>query len=179
MENKFETATFGSGCFWCTEAIFSKLKGVIKTTSGYSGGNMENPDYKSVCTGNTGHAEVNQIIYNPSIISYTELLEVFWNTHEPTTLNRQGNDIGTQYRSIIFFHSEAQRQIAMDYKKQLEESKLFKAPIVTSIEPLRNFYPAEAYHNNYHELNPNTGYCQNVVTPKVEKFKKHFSEKLK
>lgn len=177
--NKTNEATFGSGCFWCTEAIFSKLKGVIKTTSGYSGGHIENPDYKLVCTGTTGHAEVNRIEFDPEVISYSDLLEVFWNTHDPTTLNRQGNDIGTQYRSVIFYHNDEQKEIAEAYKKQLNKSEKFNGSVVTAIEPLRNFYPAENYHHNYHELNPGSEYCRYVVTPKVEKFKALYEGKLK
>jgi peptide-methionine (S)-S-oxide reductase len=178
-QNKTEIATLGNGCFWCTEAIFSKLKGVIKTQSGYSGGTMEDPDYETVCSGSTGHAEVNQITFNPDVLSYHDLLEVFWNTHDPTTLNRQGNDIGTQYRSVIFYHSEAQKQTAEAYKKQLGDSKIFDAPIVTAIEPFTKIYPAEDYHTDYFNRNPGNTYCQFVVRPKVEKFEKKYAGKLK
>ena len=173
-----ETATFGNGCFWCTEAVFQNLKGVISTRSGYSGGHMENPDYKAVCTGTTGHAEVNQVVFDPALISYADLLEIFWNTHDPTTLNRQGNDIGTQYRSVIFYHNDEQKKTAENYRQQLEDSKIYKDPIVTEIVPFEKFYPAEDYHTNYFNLNPENSYCQYVVRPKVEKFKKKYAEKL-
>ncbi len=178
-ENKYETATFGSGCFWCTEAIFEQLEGVIDVTSGYSGGHVPNPTYKQVTTGTTGHAEVCQITYDPQIISYDELLKVFWSTHDPTTLNRQGNDVGTQYRSVIFYHNEKQKELAEKYKSKLEEAKIFPNPIVTEISPFTNFYKAEDYHQNYYELNPDQAYCSFVITPKVEKFKKIFKNKLK
>ncbi len=172
-------ATFGGGCFWCTEAFFLDLKGVTKVESGYSGGKVKNPGYKEVCSGLTGHAEVIQVTYDPTIISYEDLLEVFWNTHDPTTLNRQGADEGTQYRSVVFYDDEAQRKVAEGYKKQLEDSKAFKNPIVTEITPLINFFSAEAYHQNYFSLNQNQGYCQYVIRPKVEKFRKQFSGKVK
>lgn len=180
MHNKkTETATFGSGCFWCTETIFEKLDGVISAVSGYSGGTKENPTYREVCTGNTGHAEVVQITYDPSKISFTELLEVFWQTHDPTTLNRQGNDVGTQYRSAIFYHNEEQKKLAEEYKAKLTEAKIFKDPIVTEITRFDKFYPAENYHQDYYELNKSQPYCSMVITPKVEKFKKVFKDKLK
>jgi peptide-methionine (S)-S-oxide reductase len=175
----YETATFGNGCFWCTEAIFQQLNGVIKVTSGYSGGTIENPTYKQVCTGTTGHAEVLQIEYDPSIISFDELLEVFWKTHDPTTLNRQGNDIGTQYRSVIFYHNEEQKNKAEKYKAQLTASGAYASPIVTVIEPFTKFYAAEDYHQNYFNENGHNPYCQLVVRPKVEKFEKVFKTKLK
>ncbi len=174
-----DTATFGTGCFWCTEAIFQQLEGVMKVTNGYSGGFTDNPDYKEVCTGTTGHAECLQIIFDPAKISFDELLEVFWQTHDPTTLNRQGNDIGTQYRSVIFIHNEAQRQKAEHYKTALDKSGAFDKPIVTSLEPFTRFYPAEDYHQNYYLNNPGQGYCQYVIRPKVEKFQKVFKAKLK
>jgi peptide-methionine (S)-S-oxide reductase len=173
------TATFGNGCFWCTEAVFQLLDGVESVTSGYSGGDTINPDYKSVCTGQTGHAECLQIKYDPAKISFEDLLEVFWKTHDPTTLNRQGNDVGTQYRSIIFFQNEAEKNIAEAYMKQLDESGSFSKPIVTTLEPLTVFYPAENYHQDYYIQNGIASYCQFVVRPKVEKFKKEFSNKLK
>jgi peptide-methionine (S)-S-oxide reductase len=179
METELKTATFGSGCFWCTEAVFLNLKGVTKVVSGYSGGKVKNPTYREVCSGLTGHAEVTQITYDPKQISYSDLLEVFWNTHDPTTLNRQGADEGTQYRSAVFYATEDEKKIAEDYKKQLEASHVFKNPIVTEISPLINFYPAEDYHQNYFALNPNQGYCQYVIRPKVDKFKKQFASKLK
>ena len=172
-------ATLGNGCFWCTEAVFMRLNGVIKVTSGYSGGHMENPDYKSVCGGNTGHAECLQIIYDDNQIQFENLMEVFWGTHDPTTLNRQGGDIGTQYRSVIFYHDQEQKVIAESYIQQLTEAKTFKDPIVTTLEPFTIFYPAEDYHQNYLALNGSNPYCQLVVKPKVEKFEKKFSEKIK
>ncbi len=176
---KSDTATFGSGCFWCTEAIFEKLKGVESVVSGYSGGKTDNPTYKEVCSGETGHAEVTQITYDPSIISFTELLEVFWKTHDPTTLNRQGNDVGTQYRSVIFYHNEEQKKLAEEYKKKLEEAKIYANPIVTEITKFEKFYPAENYHQDYYEQNKSQPYCSFVIKPKVEKFKKVFEDKLK
>src|SRR3982751_3952951 len=157
-----QKATFGGGCFWCTEAIFLDLKGVSKVQSGYAGGTVKNPTYRQVCTGTTGHAEVIQITYDPALVSYEELLEVFWNTHDPTTLNKQGADEGTQYRPAVFYHNEEQKKIAEQYLKQLEASKVFKNPIVTEISPLINFYKAENYHQNYYDLNPDQGYCQYV-----------------
>ncbi|HEV8513515.1 MAG TPA: peptide-methionine (S)-S-oxide reductase MsrA [Cyclobacteriaceae bacterium] len=172
-------ATFGAGCFWCTEAVFLNVNGVKKVVSGYSGGKVKNPSYREVCTGMTGHAEVTQITYDPKIVSFEDLLEVFWNTHDPTTLNRQGADEGTQYRSAVFYNDEDEKKIAEQYKKQLEASHVYKNPIVTEISPLINFYPAEDYHQNYFELNPNQSYCQYVIRPKVEKFKKQFASKLK
>ena len=180
-ENKsnLETATFGSGCFWCTEAVFLAVRGVQKVESGYSGGKTKNPTYREVCTGTTGHAEVTRITFDPKVISYEDLLEVFWNTHDPTTLNKQGADEGTQYRSVIFYHNEEQKNVAETYKKQLDASKLYKNPIVTEISPLTTFYKAEDYHQNYYELNPYQGYCQYVIRPKVDKFKKQFASKLK
>jgi peptide-methionine (S)-S-oxide reductase len=177
--NDLQIATFGAGCFWCTEAVFLNVKGVSKVVSGYSNGKVKNPTYREVCTGQTGHAEVTQITFDPSEVSFEEMLEVFWNTHDPTTLNRQGADEGTQYRSAVFYHNEEQKKIAEAYKKQLEDSHVFKDPIVTEIAPLASFYPAEDYHQNYYALNPNQGYCQYVIRPKVEKFKKQFASKLK
>ena len=174
-----QLATFGAGCFWCTEAIFQDIKGVEKVESGYSGGKVKNPTYKEVCSGLTGHAEVIQITYNPSIIRYDELLEIFWQTHDPTTLNRQGADTGTQYRSVIFYHNEQQKELAAAYKKKLDDSGVFDNQIVTEISPIINFYKAEEYHQNYYNLNSNVPYCTYVITPKLEKFKKVFSEKLK
>lgn len=171
--------TFGAGCFWCTEAVFLGVNGVEKVVSGYSGGKIKNPAYREICTGTTGHAEVTQITYDPSIVSYETLLEVFWNTHDPTTLNQQGADVGTQYRSVIFYNNEEERKIAEAYKNQLEKSGVFKNKIVTEISPLVNFYPAEEDHQNYYALNPNQGYCQFVVRPKVEKFRKQFNALLK
>jgi peptide-methionine (S)-S-oxide reductase len=174
-----KTATLGNGCFWCTEAVFMRLIGVSKVVSGYSGGHMENPDYKSVCSGTTGHAECLQITFDDTQISYEEILSVFWGTHDPTTLNRQGEDVGTQYRSVIFYHNEEQKTIAEEYIKQLSVAGTFKDPIVTTLEPISIFYPAEDYHQNYLALNGSNPYCQLVVKPKVEKFEKKFSEKIK
>jgi peptide-methionine (S)-S-oxide reductase len=174
-----QVATFGAGCFWCTEAVFLNVNGVTKVVSGYSNGKVKNPTYREVCTGMTGHAEVTQITFDPAIVSFEELLEVFWNTHDPTTLNRQGADEGTQYRSGVFYHNEEQKKVAEAYKKQLENSHVFKDPIVTEITPLTSFYPAEDYHQNYYALNSSQGYCQYVIRPKVEKFKKQFASKLK
>jgi peptide-methionine (S)-S-oxide reductase len=174
-----DTATFGSGCFWCTEALFQDLEGVISVTSGYSGGTIKNPAYKEICTGRTGHAEVIRIIFDPNKITYPELLEVFWKTHDPTTLNRQGNDVGTQYRSVIFYHSEEQKMLAEKYKKELDSSGAFDKPIVTEISPASAFYKAENYHQDYFNLNGTEPYCTFVIQPKVEKFKKVFKDKLK
>jgi len=174
-----EKATFGAGCFWCTEAVFQRLKGVRSAVSGYSGGHVKNPSYKQVCSGRTGHAEVVQVTYDPKRISYAELLEVFWGTHDPTTRNRQGNDVGTQYRSVIFYHSDAQRKLAEQYREKLDASGAFRVPVVTEIEPFREFFPAENYHQDYYELNGRQPYCQLVIRPKVEKLKKVFGDKLK
>jgi len=174
-----EKATFGSGCFWCTEAMFQELKGVQAVVSGYSGGTIGNPTYEAVCTGRTGHAEVVQITYDPKVVSYEELLEVFWKTHDPTTLNRQGHDIGTQYRSVIFYHNDEQKTLAEHYKAKLDESQAFSAPIVTEITKFDRFYPAETYHQNYNDFNGRERYCQIVIRPKLEKFRKVFAEKLR
>jgi peptide-methionine (S)-S-oxide reductase len=175
----FRLATFGNGCFWCTEAVFQQLKGVYSVVPGYSGGSVQNPTYEQVCTGTTGHAEVIQIRYDPSVISYPELLEVFWKTHDPTTLNRQGNDIGTQYRSVVFYHDEEQKEQAEYYKRQLDASGAFNKPIVTQIVPFSAFYPAEKYHHDYFVNHPNQGYCVAVIGPKLAKFEKAFKDKLK
>ena len=177
--NQLDTATLGAGCFWCVEAVFQQLKGVKKVVSGYSGGTIKNPAYREVCAGVTGHAEVCQIYYNPNEISFQELLEVFWQTHDPTTLNRQGNDVGTQYRSAIFFHNENQKSIAIELKNKLNNSGAFNQPIITEISEFKNFYPAEDYHQNYYNLNGEEPYCQFLIKPKLDKFKKVFSEKLK
>ncbi|XOV95190.1 MAG: peptide-methionine (S)-S-oxide reductase MsrA [Bacteroidota bacterium] len=174
-----EIITLGSGCFWCTEAVFTRLDGVISSVSGYSGGHIVDPTYKEVCTGETGHAEVVQVTYDEAIIPLEDILEVFWKTHDPTTLNRQGNDVGTQYRSVVFYHKEEQRKIASEIKQQLDRSGAWGDPIVTEIVPFEKFYPAEDYHKNYFEENGMQPYCQFVVAPKVEKFKKVFKEKLK
>jgi len=176
---QLEKATFGSGCFWCTEAVFQRLKGVHAVVSGYSGGRVENPTYKQVCSGLTGHAEVVEITYDPAQVSYEELLEVFWGTHDPTTPNRQGPDVGTQYRSVIFYHNDQQRKLAEHYRDKLGASGAFRAPMVTEISPLRKFFAAEDYHQDYYRLNPRQPYCRAVIRPKVEKLKKVFGDKLK
>jgi peptide-methionine (S)-S-oxide reductase len=165
--NQLETATLGGGCFWCMEAVYERLPGVISVTSGYAGGHTENPTYKQVCSGNTGHAEVTQIVFDPAKISYAKLLEVFWQAHDPTTLNRQGADVGTQYRSIILYGDEQQKQIAEKSKAAAQAS--FLKPIVTEIVPLKKFYPAEDYHQGYYDANGNAPYCQAVIAPKLEK----------
>lgn len=174
-----DTATFANGCFWCTEAVFQQLDGVLKVSSGYSGGHVENPTYKEVCTGTTGHAECIQIVYDPAKISFDELLEVFWQTHDPTTLNRQGNDVGTQYRSAVFYHSTEQKEKAEKYKAALDKSGAFDKPIVTEVVPFSKFYVAENYHQDYYNNNGSQPYCQFVIRPKVEKFQKVFKSKLK
>lgn len=174
-----EKATFGSGCFWCTEAVFQQLKGVHTCVSGYSGGKTKNPTYAEVCTGSTGHAEVIQVTYDPKVVSYADLLEVFWKTHDPTTLNQQGADHGTQYRSVIFYHNEDQHKLANEYLKRLDASGAFDSPIVTEITAMTDFYPAEDYHQNYYKNNPGNGYCSAVIKKKVAKFKAVFKDKLK
>jgi peptide-methionine (S)-S-oxide reductase len=174
-----DTATFGTGCFWCTEAIFQQLEGVEKVTSGYSGGTVANPTYEEVCSKTTGHAECLNIMYDPKKITFDELLEVFWQTHDPTTLNRQGADVGTQYRSVVFYHNEDQKAKTAKYKAELDKSGAFDNPIVTTLEPFTVFYPAEDYHQNYYNSNTSQGYCQFVIRPKVEKFEKVFKSKLK
>jgi peptide-methionine (S)-S-oxide reductase len=176
---KTDTATFGTGCFWCTEAVFQELKGVYKVTSGYSGGTVKNPSYEDVCSGTTGHAECLQIIYDPKVISFDELLEVFWEAHDPTTLNRQGNDVGTQYRSVIFYHDQEQKKKAEEYKGKLDKSGAYSNPIVTEITPFNHFYAAEDYHQDYYRLHGSQPYCSFVIRPKVEKFEKVFKNKLK
>ena len=174
-----DTATFGTGCFWCTEAIFQQLEGVEKVTSGYSGGTVANPTYEEVTGKGTGHAECLNIMYDSAKISFDELLEVFWQTHDPTTLNRQGADVGPQYRSVVFYHNEEQKAKTAKYKAALDKSGAFDNPIVTTLEPFTVFYPAEAYHQNYYRNNTSQGYCQFVIRPKVEKFEKVFKDKLK
>ena len=178
-QNGMTMITLGAGCFWCTEAVFLNVKGVEKVVSGYAGGQIKNPSYRDICTGTTGHAEVTQVTYDPAIVSYEDLLEIFWNTHDPTTLDQQGADVGTQYRSVIFYNTEKEKSIAEAYKKQLNESGAFKKGIVTEISPLTKFYPAEDYHQNYYSSNPSQGYCQYVIRPKVEKFTRQFADKLK
>jgi peptide-methionine (S)-S-oxide reductase len=177
--SKTELATFGAGCFWCVEAVFQQLDGVSKVESGYSGGHVDNPTYREVCNGETGHAEVCQITFDPTKIGFEELLEVFWQTHDPTTPNQQGHDVGPQYRSAIFYHSDRQRELAEKYKRELDAAGVFNAPIVTEITPFTKFYKAEDYHQNYFRENPYEGYCRVVIQPKVEKLKKVFSAKLK
>jgi peptide-methionine (S)-S-oxide reductase len=171
-----DTATFAAGCFWCVEAVFQQLDGVTGVVSGYAGGTVPNPTYEAVCTGKTGHAEVSQVIYNPKKIGYEKLLEVFWTAHDPTTLNRQGADVGTQYRSAIFYHTEQQRELAEKYKARLDASGAFDAPIVTEIVPLKMFYQGEGYHQNYYDENPAKPYCMFVIAPKVEKIRKVFKD---
>lgn len=174
-----ELATFGNGCFWCTEAIFEQLEGVYKVESGYAGGTVKNPSYKAVCTGNTGHAEVIRLHYDPTKISYRELLDVFFNTHDPTTLNRQGADIGTQYRSAIFYHNDEQKAEAEKMIAELEKANIFDDKIVTEITPINNYYVAENYHQDYYNNNKNAGYCRAVINPKLDKFIKQYKDKLK
>ncbi|MGL5891981.1 MAG: peptide-methionine (S)-S-oxide reductase MsrA [Bacteroidia bacterium] len=174
-----DTATFGAGCFWCVEAIFLQMNGVISVASGYSGGTVKNPAYREVCNGTTGHAEVCQVIYDPALVTFDELLEAFWQTHDPTTLNRQGADVGTQSRSVVFYHNDEQKQKAESYKKKLNDENVFGKPVVTEISAFTVFYKAEAYHQNYYNQNSGEGYCQYVIRPKVEKFRKVFPEKLK
>lgn len=177
--SKLDTATFASGCFWCSEAMFQELKGVSKVISGYTGGDKPNPTYKEVCTGETGHAEAVNIIYDSEVITYDELLEAFWKSHDPTTLNRQGADVGTQYRSAIFYHNSNQKEKAEYYKQKLYDEHIYESPIVTEIVPYSTFYTAEDYHQNYYDSNPNQGYCSFVITPKLEKFRKIFKDKIK
>jgi peptide-methionine (S)-S-oxide reductase len=179
MPKELEKATFGGGCFWCTEAVFQEVKGVHSVVSGYAGGTVENPTYYQICTGTTGHAEVIQITFDAKVISYAEVLEVFWRTHDPTTLNRQGADSGPQYRSVIFYHNDQQRAIAEQVKRDLQASGVWKRPIVTEIVPLTNFYVAEDYHQDYYQQNRYQPYCYVVIDPKLKKFRKDFTDKLK
>lgn len=174
-----EKATFGAGCFWCVEAVFQNFEGVTQVVSGYTGGQVENPTYHQVCSGTTGHAEVTQITYDPEIISYTELLEVFWKTHDPTTSNRQGNDVGSQYRSAVFYHNHDQKEESEKMLAQLEASHLWPNPIVTEIAPLGIFYSAEDYHQNYFKEHGEQPYCQVVIKPKIQKLEKLFGNKVK
>lgn len=178
-DSNIDTVTFGAGCFWCVEAVFQRMKGVISVKSGYSGGAVKNPSYKEVCQGTTGHAEVCQLTYDKTKVSFDELLEVFWKTHDPTTLNRQGNDHGTQYRSAIFYHSEEQKKLAEKYKEEINKSGAYPNPVVTEITAFSNFYPAENYHDNYFNQNSSEPYCKYVIQPKVEKFEKIFKDKVK
>lgn len=172
-----DTATLGGGCFWCVEAIYQDLKGVQKVVSGYAGGNVANPTYQEICTGTTGHAEVIQVIFDPALIRYDEILEIFFTVHDPTTLNRQGNDVGSQYRSVIFYHSEAQKESAEKVKK--DAAAIWDDPIVTEIAPLTQFYKAEDYHQNYYKDNPYQPYCAYIISPKVKKFREKYMDKLK
>lgn len=165
----YELATFGGGCFWCIEAVFQRLDGVVSVVPGYAGGDTPNPTYREVCSGETGHAEVAQIRFDPAVITYEELLEVFWRAHDPTTLNRQGADVGTQYRSVIFYHSDSQKEAARTSKKTLAESGIYKDPVVTEISPLDTFYEAEDYHHDYYDRNQSAPYCRFVIQPKLEK----------
>ncbi len=176
---KTDTITLGGGCFWCIEAVFQQLEGVEQVVSGYSGGHVKNPSYKEVCTGNTGHAEVVQVTYRPDIIPLEKILEVFFTVHDPTQLNRQGNDIGTQYRSVIFYHTEKQQKIAEKIIETLNARKVFAKPIVTQVEPFTNFYPAENYHQDYYDLHGEEPYCRLVIKPKMDKFKAAFNDLLK
>jgi peptide-methionine (S)-S-oxide reductase len=177
--DNYQIATFGAGCFWCVEAVFTELRGVQSVTPGYAGGTGSKPTYEAVCTGNTGYAEVAQIVYDPEIISYKELLEVFWKTHDPTTLNQQGADVGSQYRSVVFYHNQSQKQEAEFYLKKVDESGAYNHPVVTEIVSLDAFYEAENYHNDYFENNPEQAYCRFVIQPKVDKFRAAFADKLK
>jgi peptide-methionine (S)-S-oxide reductase len=177
--NELQTITLGGGCFWCTEAVFVKVRGVTDVESGYSNGHVERPSYEQVCTGQTGHNEVVKLTYDPAGITLREILEIFFVIHDPTSLNRQGNDAGTQYRSGIYYSTPEQKQVADDMIRQMSQDKLFGAPIVTEVLPLANYWPAEAYHQDYFENNPNQGYCAFVVGPKVEKFRKTFAERVK
>jgi peptide-methionine (S)-S-oxide reductase len=174
-----ELATFGSGCFWCTEAVFQRMKGVKKVVSGYSGGSVKNPNYEQVCIGSTGHAEVVQLTFDPAVVSYPELLEVLWRSHDPTTPERQGHDVGPQYRSAIFYHSERQRRLAERYKQKIDAAGVYPSPLVTEIVPFTEFYPAEAYHQNYFVANPLQPYCRAVIRPKVDKLRQVFGDRIK
>ena len=174
-----QMATLGGGCFWCTEAVFTELKGVEKVESGYSGGTVPNPTYQQVCTGKTGHAETIQITFDPAVIFYKEILQIFFTVHDPTTLNRQGADAGTQYRSVIFYHNEEQKKIAEEVMREIEGAKIWDEPLVTQVVPFESFYKAEGYHQEYFKQNPNQPYCQVVVAPKVAKFRAHYRERLK
>lgn len=179
QSTNLEKATFGEGCFWCSQAIFERVKGVKSVFAGYSGGTTDDPSYEEVCTGRTGYAEVVQITFDPKEVSYDELLKIFWKTHDPTTLNRQGNDVGTQYRSVIFYHNDEQKEKAEHYKNELNKSGAYDNPIVTQIVPFKKFYKAEEYHQDYFAKNPTQGYCSFVIAPKIEKFEKVFKDKLK
>jgi len=176
---ELQVATLGGGCFWCVEAVFSELNGVLKAESGYAGGTMKNPTYEEVCSDETGHAEVVQVTFDPSIITYREILQVFFSVHDPTTLNRQGADVGTQYRSAIFYNSREQKKVAEEVIKEINRTKMWEKPVVTELIPLTEFYKAEEYHQNYFKNNPFQGYCQVVISPKVSKFRKNYFDRLK
>ena len=179
QSNNKEVAILGAGCFWCVEAVFEELQGVESVESGYTGGTVDDPTYKQICTGNTGHAEVARITFNPEVLTFKEVLEVFWKTHDPTTLNRQGADVGTQYRSAVFYLSESQKEEAEHYKQRLNESGAYSAPVITEITKAGKYYPAENYHQDYFLQNPDQGYCRYVIQPKLEKFRAAFADKLK
>ena len=179
MSSTTESIVLGGGCFWCTEAVFKEISGVVEVEPGYAGGNIPNPDYRMVCTGNTGHAEVVLVKFDTEEISLKEILEIFFGTHDPTTLNRQGADFGTQYRSTILYKDEGQKKIAEETIKEMTTNKVFKNPIVTTVEPLGEFYPAEDYHHDYYAKNPQAGYCMMVISPKVSKLRKKFSDRMK
>ncbi|HZA06758.1 MAG TPA: peptide-methionine (S)-S-oxide reductase MsrA [Nitrososphaeraceae archaeon] len=179
MNDKTEIATIASGCFWCTEAIFKRLKGVKSVLSGYGGGTVKNPSYDQVCTGKTGHAESVQIEFDPKVIPFKKILEIFWHTHNPTTLNRQGNDVGTQYRSVVFYHDKTQKEIAERVKKEIEKNGVYKDPIVTEITPFKNFYVAEDYHKNYYEEHQDAPYCDFVIDPKIRKLLQQYGDDVK
>ena len=179
QSNNNEVAILGAGCFWCVEAVFEELQGVESVESGYTGGTVKDPTYKQICTGNTGHAEVARITFNPEVVTFKEILEVFWKTHDPTTMNRQGADVGTQYRSAVFYLNDAQKEEAEHYKQRLNESGAYAAPIITEITKAAKYYPAENYHQDYFLQNPDQGYCRYVIQPKLEKFRAAFADKLK
>ena len=177
--NSYEKATLAGGCFWCLEAVFDELKGVVSVESGYSGGHVADPSYRAVCTGMTGHAEVVQVTFDPQVLSFADLLRVFFTVHDPTTMNRQGGDVGTQYRSAIFYHSDEQKRVAEEIIKEVDESKVWGRPVVTEVTPFDKFYIAEDYHQEYYASNPNQPYCRVVIEPKVVKFRKHYMDRLK
>jgi peptide-methionine (S)-S-oxide reductase len=177
-DDSTETATFGSGCFWCSEALFQRVKGVKSVTSGFSGGTIPNPSYEQVCRGDTGYAEVVQVTFDPKVVSYPELLEVFWRSHDPTTKNRQGNDYGPQYRSVIFYHTDRQRELAERYKKKIDEAGVFSRPLVTEVEPFTAFYAADEHHQDFYNRNSKSGYCRAIIGPKLNKLKAVFGERM-
>ncbi len=178
-DGRMEIATLGGGCFWCLEAVYEQVNGVESVVSGYCGGHTDKPDYRAICTGNTGHAEVVRVTFDPAIIGYEEILEIFFVIHDPTTMNRQGNDVGTQYRSVIYFHSAEQKEVATSLIRRLEDEKIWNSPVVTEVLAEPTFFPAEEYHQHYFSRNPDQGYCQIVVAPKLAKFRKKFSARIK